>query len=285
METKIYNDISHGDWVKCSQCGAIMLLPCGADQCPECCGCGTLSWMDEARQEMNVIDLGTDVFDTHRTLKLEDYLDPETLSIEFPEYYQHLKKPIMEHTDFYCLVRRIKQMEYKEVFDAIQAHGGSYEWDIENDDNYPIIAVNISSIYPNPMDMIITKVYIEDNVLYLNGVDKEWGNPIDFAYDEVFAGHLSYILDYLPATDSVRTVKSNFSTNILFGQDAVRAYENDDFKEFSESYEGYSHIIRHFDTLEEQQAYLTGLNDMDGWYDYRQLESQELLEDPNISYE
>ena len=41
MKTKIYNNILHGDWVKCSQCGAIMLLPCGADQCPECCGCGT----------------------------------------------------------------------------------------------------------------------------------------------------------------------------------------------------------------------------------------------------
>ena len=38
----------------------------------------------------------------------------------------------MEHTDFYCLVKRIKQMEYKEVFEAIQAHGGFYEWDVNS---------------------------------------------------------------------------------------------------------------------------------------------------------
>lgn len=111
MKTKIYNNILHGDWVKCSQCGAIMLLPCGADQCPECCGCGTLSWIDETRQEMNVDDLGADVLNTNHTLKPEDYLDPETLAIEFPEYYKQLKTPMMEHTDFYCLVKRIKQME------------------------------------------------------------------------------------------------------------------------------------------------------------------------------
>lgn len=77
-----------------------MLLPCGADQCPECCGCETLSWIDEARQEMNVDDLGADAFNTNHTLKPEDYLDPETLAMEFPEYYKQLKTPMMEHTDF-----------------------------------------------------------------------------------------------------------------------------------------------------------------------------------------
>lgn len=284
MKTKIYNNILHGDWVKCSQCGAIMLLPCGADQCPECCGCGTLSWIDEARQEMNVDDLGADVLNTNHTLKPEDYLDPETLAMEFPEYYKQLKTPMMEHTDFYCLVKRIKQMEYKEVFEAIQAHGGFYEWDV-NSDSYPIIAVNIDSICPNPMDVVITKAYVKNNILCLEGEDKEYGNPVQFSCDEVFAGHLSYILDYLPATSTVDSVKSDFSTNVLFGQDAVRAYENGSFQEFVDSYEEYSHIVRIFDTPEEQQAYLTGLNDMDGWHEYQQLESHELLEDPNISYE
>ena len=135
------------------------------------------------------------------------------------------------------------------------------------------------------MDVVITKAYVKNNILCLEGEDKEYGNPVQFSCDEVFAGHLSYILDYLPATSTVDSVKSDFSTNVLFGQDAVRAYENGSFQEFVDSYEGYSHIVRSFDTPEEQQAYLTGLNDMDGWHEYQQLESHELLEDPNISYE
>lgn len=30
MKTITYEGIQHGDWVKCTQCGAQMLLPCGA---------------------------------------------------------------------------------------------------------------------------------------------------------------------------------------------------------------------------------------------------------------
>lgn len=191
----------------------------------------------------------------------------------------------MEHTDFHSLIGRIKQLEYKELFNAIQAHGGSYEWDLESGDGYPIIAVNVDSICPTPMDIVITKAYIENGHLHLEGEDNESGSPVDFSCEDVFAGHLSYILHYLPETELVHSVKSDFSTNILFGQDAVRAYESDNFQEFVDSYEGYSHIVRNFNTLEEQQAYLAGLNDMDGWHGYRQLQSRELLEDPNISYE
>lgn len=40
MKTRTYEGIRHGDWVRCTQCGAQMLLPCGADKCPECHECG-----------------------------------------------------------------------------------------------------------------------------------------------------------------------------------------------------------------------------------------------------
>lgn len=38
MKTRTYEGIRHGDWVRCVLCGAQMLLPCGADKCPECNG-------------------------------------------------------------------------------------------------------------------------------------------------------------------------------------------------------------------------------------------------------
>ena len=53
MKTRTYEGVQHGDWVRCTQCGAQMLLPRGADQCPECYGYDTLVWVDEDRQEMN----------------------------------------------------------------------------------------------------------------------------------------------------------------------------------------------------------------------------------------
>lgn len=47
MKTRTYEGVQHGDWVRCTQCGAQMLLPRGADQCPECYGYDTLVWVDE----------------------------------------------------------------------------------------------------------------------------------------------------------------------------------------------------------------------------------------------
>lgn len=36
MKTRTYEGVQHGDWVRCTQCGVQMLLPRGADKCPEC---------------------------------------------------------------------------------------------------------------------------------------------------------------------------------------------------------------------------------------------------------
>lgn len=47
MKTRTYEGVQHGDWVRCVLCGAQMLLPCGADKCPECSSEGTLMWIDE----------------------------------------------------------------------------------------------------------------------------------------------------------------------------------------------------------------------------------------------
>lgn len=63
-----------------------MLLPCGADQCPECYGYDTLVWVDEDRQEMNVEHL--DCLVQIRKLELQDYFSPDVLEIENNEYYK-----------------------------------------------------------------------------------------------------------------------------------------------------------------------------------------------------
>lgn len=92
MSTIVYKGITEGDYVICSQCGKKMLLPYGADQCPECYGWGTLDWVDNDKQEASIDDFNGDVEHSDRELKMEDYLDPETLAIEYPDYYRELKK-------------------------------------------------------------------------------------------------------------------------------------------------------------------------------------------------
>lgn len=52
MKTRTYEGVQHGDWVRCVLCGAQMLLPCGADKCPECGENGTLRWVDEENAEI-----------------------------------------------------------------------------------------------------------------------------------------------------------------------------------------------------------------------------------------
>lgn len=53
MKTRTYEGVQHGDWVRCTQCGAQMLLPRGADQCPECYGYDTLVWVDKETSRRN----------------------------------------------------------------------------------------------------------------------------------------------------------------------------------------------------------------------------------------
>lgn len=111
----------------------------------------------------------------------------------------------MKHTDFFARTRAIKAQEYKELYAAVEAHGGVYEWSL-SDRSHPIIAVNVNSICPNPMDMDIYKVSIQGGILKIYGEDKEYGNDVPFNPEDVFAGHLSSIIDYIPATGDVEDV-------------------------------------------------------------------------------
>lgn len=88
MKTRTYEGVQHGDWVRCTQCGVQMLLPRGADQCPECYGYDTLVWVDEDKQEMDTKHL--DCLAPMRKLELQEYLSQDVLAIEHSEYYKQL---------------------------------------------------------------------------------------------------------------------------------------------------------------------------------------------------
>lgn len=109
----------------------------------------------------------------------------------------------MKHTDFSDLIQGIKLHERTELQKAIEAHGGSFEWAEEES---PIIAVNVSGYNPNPDDIRVIRVAIINGHLQICGVDKEYGNPVDFLVDEVFAGHLSHVTDSIPEINGISDV-------------------------------------------------------------------------------
>jgi hypothetical protein len=98
-EITIYPGIPSGDFVTCNGCGETMVLPCGADQCPECCCDDGLEWVREDSQEVSWSLLQDKLtmwgfFSlrlSSKKLKPEDYLSPDTLASEFPDYYRELK--------------------------------------------------------------------------------------------------------------------------------------------------------------------------------------------------
>lgn len=104
----------------------------------------------------------------------------------------------MKHTDFYDTFKGIKQHIIKEIEAAVKAHGGSFDFINEMVDA-PIVAANPDNSDPEPLDVIIKKVSLdEDGFLVIEAADKEYGDDIDIDVDDIFVDHLGYIIDYLP---------------------------------------------------------------------------------------
>lgn len=112
----------------------------------------------------------------------------------------------MKHSNYQTKINEIKALECEELKLALEAHGGCYEWGGENIGSGPIIAINPDSSVPEPLDIEITKVAVVDDHLEISGTNKKDGEPVAFDIDDIFAGHLSFIIDYIPATDKVSDV-------------------------------------------------------------------------------
>mgnify|MGYP003623240466 FL=1 len=75
-----------GDWVSCTWCSRIMLVPTGADKCPHCYYHGALAWHDDDTQETTCEALNASqtytVINKH-TPSTEEYLSDDVLIEEF----------------------------------------------------------------------------------------------------------------------------------------------------------------------------------------------------------
>lgn len=60
-----------------------------------------------------------------------------------------------------------------------------------------------------PMDVVVHKVWLNNNSIKLSVYDNGWGNKINIELDDISPGHLSYIIEYMPVTDKVKSVAIN----------------------------------------------------------------------------
>lgn len=112
----------------------------------------------------------------------------------------------MKHTDFYNTFMSIRHHIIDEIKEAVKAHGGEYIW--EDSDEYPIVAANPDSFDPEPLDVCIKSIKLdEDGYLSIQATGKQTGEDMDFmSIKDIFVEHLGYILDYMKETPEVSDV-------------------------------------------------------------------------------
>lgn len=122
----------------------------------------------------------------------------------------------MRHSDFYRQYRKIEALEREELKKAVLAHGGEFRFQTEDGEGIegvqtPIIMAG-DSHWESNCDCYITRVAVVDGFLEIYGYDKEYGNE-EMRLDDIEFGHLEYIIDEIPETESVHDVTTEPQVN------------------------------------------------------------------------
>lgn len=120
----------------------------------------------------------------------------------------------MKHTDRYNILQQIDEQDRRELLAAINAHGGVFRWfdsegnQICEESDYPII-VGSWKHAEDTEDYVVTHVEADGNHVKIFGYPKMglFDDSEDIYYIE--HGHLGYITDYIPETESVSDVSES----------------------------------------------------------------------------
>lgn len=119
MENIITVDVytEQGDFVTCSNCGKVMLLPYGADKCPACKSEGKLAWTDDTSQETDIDGLLKRHFNLHRVKdpNPENYLSLPILATEYIPYLTDKPQIAREILSLILEISRLFEMYWQET--------------------------------------------------------------------------------------------------------------------------------------------------------------------------
>lgn len=111
----------------------------------------------------------------------------------------------MLHSDFYSQILIIKTKEQEELRTALRLHGDSFVWE---EKERPIIAIN-TNIGPIDVAICAAKINKKHNILQLQGINHEHCFIENLDIGDVFAGHLAYVIDKIPAVGIINDVSLN----------------------------------------------------------------------------
>lgn len=136
----------------------------------------------------------------------------------------------MKHTDLYNEYKKLDAIEREELVAAVNAHGGKYvfihvdedgDYDSEEQNNAPIVAA--STRYMDAYeDFYISRVEVKNGYLYIYGWPKE-SCADELEIESVAHGHLGYITDEIPETDTVKDVSSS-----IFAPEPILVFSRED---------------------------------------------------------
>lgn len=223
--TIIYNNVHHGDWLRCNNCETNMLLPVGADKCPECGAKGTFEYVNgvEDFHTVDAIDIGFPNY-LDDDVDIEECFSKEALAETHPELVN------MEYTNMRPLFQKIRNIETQELISAVKAHKGLYQFGYETDDREcdlsecPIVMANPDRANPNPIDVYILQVRLigkDKDVLEIYGIEKENDAEVYLSPDEIAIEHIPFITDSIRMTDKVKSVCRDISFNVTISNGNV----------------------------------------------------------------
>lgn len=223
--TIIYNNVHHGDWVRCNNCETNMLLPIGADKCPECGAEGTFEYVNGAENfhTVDATDIGFPNY-LDDDVDIEDCFSKETLAETHPELVD------MEYTNMFSLFQKVRSIETQELIAAVKAHKGLYQFGYETDDREcdlgecPIVMANPDRADPNPIDVYVLQVRLigeDKNVLEIYGIEKESCTEVYLSPDDIAVEHIPFITESIRMTDKVKSVSQDMSFTVTIKNGAV----------------------------------------------------------------
>lgn len=218
-QTIIYNNVHHGDWVRCNDCGSQMLLPVGADKCPECGSEGTLEWVKDDENSHTV-----DAADVYYPDKLDDNIDIEECFQKETLEEVHPELCYMKCTNMYKLLQKMQNIEVAELIAAVKAHGNLYQFGKESENGEldlgacPIVMANPDYADPSPVDVYILQAKLigeNKDSLEIYGIEKEGHSEVYLSPGDIVTGHICFITENIKMTHDVKSVCRDISFNIV----------------------------------------------------------------------
>lgn len=124
------------------------------------------------------------------------------------------EQKMMKCTDAWLFERALRNHMVAELRQAIEAHGGSYSWYSEEEEEFvqdpPIVMCN-RDWGGGPADVKVRRVWIDDSgYMSIEAEENEFGDEVDISLDDVVAFHIAYIIEAIPVTEEVSDVTFPF---------------------------------------------------------------------------